>query len=322
MVSLQDRIFISFASADRKIARAMCDDLEKNGFACWISSRDVRGGENYQEAIVQALRAVKVMVLVFSQNANASNEIKKELALASQTNTVVIPFRIENAAPNAALAYELATRQWIDAFDDRDEALRLLGERIGGIVTASGDTQPAPQPRSAEPRWHTPSPQPREMHKKPLWLRLFKWYVAETRKSVARTKKLILPMFGVLIGAVVIMAIAQALDPDVAAFLNGSQAPLLNGQQQLINGYASPELMQAVATRDELARLVDEKAANLTLQQSYYDQAAKSGKYDRGTLMKFESGVENATRELNDAQARLKDAQYQVLRLQAANLKQ
>ena len=54
---MQDKIFISFASADRKVAARICADLETRGFRCWISYRDVGGGENYQEAIARAIRA-------------------------------------------------------------------------------------------------------------------------------------------------------------------------------------------------------------------------------------------------------------------------
>src|SRR5262245_61925243 len=118
---MQQRVFISFSSADRELATEICDALEISGLRCWISSRDVGGGENYQEAIVRAIREARAMVLVFSANANGSNEVKKELALASRRQTVVIPIRIEDVKPNDALDYELSTRQWIDFFEDREE---------------------------------------------------------------------------------------------------------------------------------------------------------------------------------------------------------
>ena len=100
---------------------------ENRGLACWISSRDVKPGQNFQEQIVKAIRAAKIMVLVFTANANNSNEIKKELALASQNNLIVIPVRIEDVPPNEAFAYEFATRQWIDAFDDWENSIARLG---------------------------------------------------------------------------------------------------------------------------------------------------------------------------------------------------
>src|SRR5580698_3234501 len=135
-------IFISHSSRDRKMAETISGALERRGFRCWISSRDIGPGENFQEAIVRAIRQSRVMVLVFTGHANNSDEIKKEMALASQHNLAVIPVRVEDVVPNDAFAYEFATRQWIDTFDNWEQALeRLTGQlsmvlRGGTIVEA------------------------------------------------------------------------------------------------------------------------------------------------------------------------------------------
>jgi TolB-like protein len=124
---MSSKVFISHSSADFKNARAICDALEKRGLPCWISARDVGPGEDFQEAIVQAIRDAGVMVLVFTENTNNSAEIKKEVVLASQGNTVIIPARVENVAPIGSLAYQLATRQWVDLFIDWDKEMERLG---------------------------------------------------------------------------------------------------------------------------------------------------------------------------------------------------
>ena len=62
------QVFISHSSRDSKVARTICSALESRGLPCWIASRDVGPGENFMEAIVRAIRAAKVMVLVFSEN--------------------------------------------------------------------------------------------------------------------------------------------------------------------------------------------------------------------------------------------------------------
>jgi len=127
-------VFISHSSEDRGVAGKVCEALERRGLGCWLASRDISPGENFQEAIVKAIRTVRAMVLVFTGNANNSNEIKKEIALASQNRLVVIPLRLEDVLPNDAFLYELSTRQWIDAFDDWERALSRLAEQIGEIA--------------------------------------------------------------------------------------------------------------------------------------------------------------------------------------------
>ncbi len=143
-------VFISHSSEDRGIATKLCDALERRGLGCWLASRDIGPGENFQEAIVKAIRSVRAMVLVFTGNANNSSEIQKEIALASQNRLVVIPLRVEDVLPNDAFLYELSTRQWIDAFDDWERAIGRLAQQISGIAGGQG-AAPAPPPGEAGP---------------------------------------------------------------------------------------------------------------------------------------------------------------------------
>ena len=134
-------IFISFASQDHKVAMTLCSALESRGFKCWISARDIQPGENFQSAIVRAIRQAKIMLLVFTSNSNNSDEMNKELALASQSKLIVVPLRIEDVTPNDAFAYEFATRQWIDFFADWEFAIQQLSQRISA---ATREAQGAP----------------------------------------------------------------------------------------------------------------------------------------------------------------------------------
>jgi hypothetical protein len=141
-------VFISHSSEDRGIAARVCEALERLGLGCWLASRDIDPGENFQEAIVKAIRSVRVIVLVFTGNANNSSEIKKEIALASQNHLAVIPLRMEDVTPSDAFLYELSTRQWVDALSDWDRAMHRLAEQIGEIAAQQPTAPPAPQPGS------------------------------------------------------------------------------------------------------------------------------------------------------------------------------
>lgn len=129
-------VFISYATADRTDALRVCKAIESLGTRCWISMRDVPPGANYQEAIVQSLRVAPAVVLVFSDAANTSSEIKKELSLASRYDVPVIALRLDDVEPSDAFAYELSTRQWINAFEDWDNAINTLVDRIRQLSDA------------------------------------------------------------------------------------------------------------------------------------------------------------------------------------------
>jgi hypothetical protein len=137
-------VFFSFSSKDRKIAQTICAALEARGFGCWLSTRDVKPGENYQIAIVHAINQAKVLLLIFSSNSNASDEIKKELSLASKRRLTVIPVRVEDVLPDEGMSYELATRQWIDLFAGWEAAMAQLAEQLGMVVGAASPAAVTP----------------------------------------------------------------------------------------------------------------------------------------------------------------------------------
>ena len=151
-------VFISYATTDRKQALAVCKAIEHRGTKCWISTRDVAPGENYQEAIVRALRDARAVILVFSKAANDSDEIKKELSLASRYRMPVMTLRIDDVEPSDAFAYELSTRQWIDAFDGWDKSIDLLVsrlEQVAGPKPAVADKANKIEPRAVSWRRKT-----------------------------------------------------------------------------------------------------------------------------------------------------------------------
>jgi len=75
-------VFISYAIADKLTADAACAALESAGIRCWIAPRDVLPGMDYAEAIIEAIEKCRGMLLIFSSNANRSNQVKREVERA------------------------------------------------------------------------------------------------------------------------------------------------------------------------------------------------------------------------------------------------
>ena len=164
------KIFISFATKDRQTALTICQALEGRGQPCWISCRDIAPGANYQESIVHAIRGAAAMLLVFSANANNSDEIKKEIALASQSKLMVIPVRCEDVVPSEAFSYELATRQWVDLFANWDQAMIELVAQLH-VINPPSDHTPRPPPIPApSPIIRTTPPPPAPKSSTWLWV--------------------------------------------------------------------------------------------------------------------------------------------------------
>jgi TIR domain len=123
--------------------------LEREGLKCWIQLRDVPAGRNYQETIVQALESAMGLIFLFSENSAASGETKKELSIAATLNLPVFPLRLAPIEPTGALRYELATRQWLDIFENPQQALRSLAETIRqDLLSSVTEVEKTPPPGS------------------------------------------------------------------------------------------------------------------------------------------------------------------------------
>ena len=118
-------VFISHSSKDKAAADAVCHVLEQNRIRCWIAPRDVRGGKAYGAEIIEAIESCAVMVLLFSNNSNASEDVKNELQNAFSNHLTIIPYKIGDAKPDKEMQYFLSRKHWIDAYPD-DTALDRL----------------------------------------------------------------------------------------------------------------------------------------------------------------------------------------------------
>src|SRR6201982_1815771 len=128
-------VFISHSSKDRETADAICAHLESAGVNCWIAPRDIEAGATWTKGIMQGLDACRVLILVFSEHANDSDHVQREVAKAFSSGLAVIPFRIKDVLPNQSLSYFLDTVQWLDAIaPPLPKHLGTLSERVKKLL--------------------------------------------------------------------------------------------------------------------------------------------------------------------------------------------
>jgi hypothetical protein len=108
-------VFISYSSKDKPVADAVCACLENNSIRCWIAPRDVLPGEDFPKAIIKGINESKIMVLIFSANANASPHVTREVTKAVGKGIIIIPFRIEDAPMSESMEYLIGLPHWLDA---------------------------------------------------------------------------------------------------------------------------------------------------------------------------------------------------------------
>ena len=160
-------VFISHSAHNRDVADAICEALEKTGIRCWVAPRDVRPGRTFPGEITRAIQHSKVMLLVFSSHSNNSEQVLREVQLATDSRLVIIRFRIEDVALTDDLRYFLSSPHWLDALTPPlskhiarlqlaikellDQSVEVTGKDV-----AADDTASAAPPAAAPPA--TPAP--------------------------------------------------------------------------------------------------------------------------------------------------------------------
>jgi hypothetical protein len=146
--------FISYSSRDKATADATCAALETSGVRCWIAPRDITPGIEWGEAIIDGINQSRVLVLIFSANANESPQIRREIERAVGKGIPIIPFRIQDIAPTRSLEYFIGAVHWLDALTPPLEThLRRLVDTVKALL----QIDPTP-PRIVSPSIASTSP--------------------------------------------------------------------------------------------------------------------------------------------------------------------
>lgn len=154
-------IFISYRRADQAKARLLHALLKQRGVDAWYDGL-LGPGEDWRRKTAQALEQAQIFVLLFSKTASESDDISKELAAATFSKKLVIPVRIENIQPTGAFLYELASRNWIDAYEDTEARFADLADKLAALVKGGAGAEVAafslgaPEPAPAMPRAKAP----------------------------------------------------------------------------------------------------------------------------------------------------------------------
>jgi flagellar biosynthesis GTPase FlhF len=143
-------VFICHSTKDKPIADAACAALEARRISCWIAPRDILPSVEWGEAIVNAIIECKVVVLIFSLNANESADVRREINLSIGEQKVLVPFRIEDVQPTGSIKYAVSNRHWLDAINPpMERRLVELSEKISLLLN---------RPAQVEELWKSGTP--------------------------------------------------------------------------------------------------------------------------------------------------------------------
>lgn len=120
-----NKIFLSYHSSKIELAAHLSKYMERNDLETWYAPRDIRTSETWDEAIHNAIKECKAVVLLFCAQADSSKHVKREIGLADTYKKPIFWVRVERVEPNM-LGYFLNSTQWLDWLDERDVSLEKL----------------------------------------------------------------------------------------------------------------------------------------------------------------------------------------------------
>lgn len=132
---MANEIFISYRRTDEPRARLLYNLLKERGVEAWYDAK-IAAGEDWRTTTANALDAAPIFVLLMSRTASESGDIAKELAAATHKRKLVVPVRLDDMQLEGMFLYELASRNWTDAFQDPEAQLADLADKLADLVKA------------------------------------------------------------------------------------------------------------------------------------------------------------------------------------------
>jgi adenylate cyclase len=132
-------VFVSYSRQDNDKVQALTSKLRSAGVRLWMDVRNIDGAAMWGEEIVNAVAKSKVLLLLVSKTSVTSQNVVKEVLLASEHKGHILPVDLEPTEIPGSLRYALAGIQHIEYFrGDPDEAMKSVLRSLERLGVAIG----------------------------------------------------------------------------------------------------------------------------------------------------------------------------------------
>lgn len=130
------KVFISYARKDKDEVYPIVDELERNGFDCWIDKEGIESGSVFKKVIISAINECEVFVYMFSKNAFDSEWVDKEYDHARAKKKHIIPVMLKGAAKNEDIMFDFRRIDYIDTCKDgwKEKLINNLEKHVSANV--------------------------------------------------------------------------------------------------------------------------------------------------------------------------------------------
>ena len=128
----------------------LVERLRGAGVSVWIDQMGIEGATMWSQEIVEAIDGCKVLILAISQRSTESENVVKELALASERRKKILPVCLDSSGIPKSMEYQLAGIQRVEYVESGEEQgllamIRSLG-KLGITVSNEASEEAAKAP--------------------------------------------------------------------------------------------------------------------------------------------------------------------------------
>jgi len=132
-------IFISYSRKDSVHALELAERLRAGGMGVWIDQKGIVGAEQWATEIVQGIRACSTFIILLSPDSVISENVLKELSLASEKRKRILPVELVEVALPSSFEYSLAGLQRV-AISDFEGILRAHKHGVSRVAVKDSRT--------------------------------------------------------------------------------------------------------------------------------------------------------------------------------------
>jgi len=109
-------VFISYEKSDLAVVKSLCHALEAGGVSVWYAPRNILPGADWPDSVARAIDKCRLVVFVYSNHANESEYIRKEITYATSARKTIVPFCLSPMSECSGLRLFLSNAHWLDAY--------------------------------------------------------------------------------------------------------------------------------------------------------------------------------------------------------------
>jgi len=128
-----ESIFVSYSSKDKSFALEFVKELQRLGINVWIDQLGIQLGDNWDNAIEEALEKSNTFLLFISPTAVASQNVQDEVHIAIERKKRLIPILIQQCD----MPMRWQRFQYADLTKDPNKGLQSIMEFLGLEETAN-----------------------------------------------------------------------------------------------------------------------------------------------------------------------------------------